>query len=98
MVVTNDLKGRYFRNFSAPSASITRARGNAESPADKMFITDESASRKWPAGVVRLKISAKSRGLGLLIESQQGVRKATGRLPGICVMRSRQPLNVSTAA
>ena len=48
-----------------------------------MFIMDESAWRNWPPGEVRLKISENRRGLGLLIESQHGVRKATGAFPRI---------------
>ena len=49
-----------------------------------------SRVRKFPFGVVRLKISAKKRGLGVLSESQQGTRKATGRLFGTDASRSTQ--------
>ena len=56
-----------------------------------MFITEESMVRNWPAALVRLKSSAKKRGLALFMESQQGIRNATGRLPGIRFINSTQP-------
>ena len=45
--------------------------------------TEVSMVRKCPSGVVLLKISAKNRGLTEFIESQQGMRKATGPPLGI---------------
>ena len=53
--------------------------------------TDESIERNFPPGLVLLKISAKNRGLTVFIESQQGIRNATGVLPGIWFIRSTQP-------
>src|SRR5262245_41250759 len=52
--------------------------------------TEESIDRKFPFSVVLLKISAQCRGLGVFSESQQGMRKATGLLPGISLIRSTQ--------
>jgi hypothetical protein len=47
--------------------------------------------------VCLLKISAQCRGLGVLSESQHGMRKATGRLPGIAFIKSMQRSVVSFA-
>ena len=47
-----------------------------------MLKTELSIARKFPAGVRRLKISAKKRGLTVFSESQQGMRKATGPVAG----------------
>jgi len=52
--------------------------------------TDESIRTKFPWGVTRLKISVKKRGLIEFIESQQGMRKATGRVTGLGQSRSMQ--------
>ena len=48
---------------------------------DLMIVAGRLSRKMAPALVDRLKISAKSRGLGLLMESQHGVRKATGEFP-----------------
>ena len=58
---------------------------------------EESMVRKLPAGVTRLKISAKNLGLGVFRESMQGMRKATGRLPSTFVSRSTQRSKVDFA-
>ncbi len=55
-----------------------------------MFDTELSIDSASPPGVVRLKISAKNRGLGEFIESQHGMRNATARLPGTSSIRSTQ--------
>src|SRR5678810_275227 len=88
----------YFRNFSAPDASTTSSRGKDGSLEVKMFMTEESMVRNWPAALVQLNISAKNRGLALSIESQHGMRKATGLLPGTRFINSMQRLYVSMAA
>src|ERR1044072_459658 len=68
---------------NAIPGSRTNSHGKAESLVVRMFMTEESMVRNWPAALVRLNSSAKKRALGLFIESQQGMRKATGRLPEI---------------
>ena len=52
-----------------------------------MLKTEESIVRKFPAGLVVLKISAKNRGLGVFSESQQGIRNATGSVAGDLVQQ-----------
>jgi len=54
-------------------------------------MTDESIVRNWLAALVRLKFG-KERGLALSIESQHGMRKATGLLPGTRFINSMQRL------
>src|SRR6184192_1280104 len=98
MVVTKVFVGMYLLNLVWPLASTTRSRGKAGSLVVKMFITEESIVRNCPAPFVPLNNSAKSRGLALSIESQQGVRKAHGRLPGIWLSRLMLPKKVSAAA
>src|SRR5258705_8624005 len=82
--------GRYLRKRSRPSASSTSSRGSEVSLVVSTTMTLESMPRKFPCGEVRLKISAKKRGEGEFIESQQGMRKATGLLPGMEFNRSTQ--------
>src|SRR5579883_109910 len=82
--------GKYFRNRSLPSASRITSRGNSESSDVSRLMTEESIERKLPAGLGWLNNSEKNRGLVLLRESQQGMRKATGLLPGIPFSRSMQ--------
>src|SRR4051794_17020225 len=62
-----------------------------------MLKTELSICRKLPCSVVLLKTSAQNRGLGVLSESQQGMRKATGLLPGIWLTRSTHLSYVSLA-
>ena len=62
---------------------VSRSRGNSGSALVKTLKTELSTDRKFPFSVVLLKISAQKRGLGVLSESQQGIRKATGLLLGI---------------
>src|SRR5437660_11801564 len=78
LVIAFVAAGKYFRNLSRPSASSTSSRGNDLSLAVVRFITEESVVRKCPAALTRWNISAKNRGPGLFIESQQGIRKAAG--------------------
>src|SRR5947209_5939715 len=83
-------RGRYFAKRLPPSASWTRSRGSSGSSGVVTLKTDESIVRKLPFAVLLLKISVNRRGLGVLSESQQGVRKATGRLLGIAAIMSTQ--------
>ena len=53
-----------------------------------MLKTELSICRKLPFSVVLLNTSAQNRGLGVFLLSQQGMRKATGLLPGIWFIRS----------
>src|SRR6266545_2547545 len=53
--------------------------------------------RKLPFAVVLLKISAQKRGLGVLSESQHGIRNATGLLFGTDASRSTHLSYVSFA-
>ena len=62
--------------------------GQSASAGVKSMKTEESIRVKLPAGVVRLKISAKKRGLIEFIESQQGIRNAASSLFGISDNRS----------
>src|ERR1700730_11179573 len=89
--------GRYLRNRSWPSLSMTSSRGSSGSFEVIRLMTDESSVKKLPLGVVLLKISAKNRGLGVLSESQQGTRKATGWLPGTLFSKSTHRSNVDLA-
>src|ERR1043166_6337530 len=104
MVVAKAGKGMYLRNRSRAPAGMVRAglakalpgsrtnsRGKAGSLVVRMFMTEEAMVRNWAAAFVRLNSSAKKRGLGLFIESQQGMRKATGWLPGMRFRRSTHP-------
>ena len=56
----------------------SNSRGRAGSSGVNSMNTEVSMARKWPSGVVLLKISAKNRGLTEFMESQQGMRNATG--------------------
>src|SRR5262252_3690342 len=87
----------YLRNRSVPSGSNTSSRGRLGSSGVSTTKTDESIERNLPPGLALLKISAKKRGLTVLSESQQGMRKATGLLPGIWFIRSTQPWYVRAA-
>ena len=73
----------YLRNRSLPSGSKTRSRGRLGSSGVKTVKTDESIDSEWPPLLFLAKISEKNRGLTVFIESQQGIRNATGLLPGI---------------
>src|SRR2546426_5504473 len=97
MVVLKAGNGTYFSNRGRPPASTSRSRGSPGSLVVKIMATDESIRRNCPAELVRLKISANKRGLALLIESQHGVRKATGTLLEIWFNKSTQPWNVFCA-
>src|SRR6185312_15841759 len=94
----NEGKGKYLRNRSRPSRSWTSARGRAGSSEVQTWNTEESIARWRPSLLVLLKISAKKRGLTVFCESQQGIRNATGRLPGILLRRSTQSWKVFWAA
>ena len=90
MVLTNDSNGTNFLNFCRPSASITNSRGNDGSLGVVMLKTELSIVKNRPCSVVLLNISSQNRGLGVLSESQQGIRNATGRFPGIALISSTQ--------
>src|SRR5579862_7468296 len=83
--------GKYFWNRSRPSESTTSSRGIVGSLEVSKSIIEESMDKKLPFGLERLNSSAKNRGLVLSMESQHGIRNATGLFPGICFRRSRQP-------
>src|SRR5688572_21994764 len=87
----------YLRNRSLPSGSVVSALGKEGSFDVVMLHTDESIDRNAPPAVRRLKISAKNRGLGVFFDSQQGMRNATGWLPGTLASRSTQRSNVDCA-
>ena len=70
--------GKYFAKRS-PSFPLGRTK------------TDESIESIFPFSLVRLKISAKKRGLAEFIESQQGMRNATGLLFGMLASKSTPP-------
>ena len=81
----------YLVKRGRPSSSVVIARASEGLSAVKARKTDELTRRKLPAGVVLPNSSVKNRGLTEFIESQQGMRNATVRPPGILANRSMLP-------
>src|SRR5205807_10665492 len=98
MVLTKERSaGKYLVKRSWPLSSSTNSRGSSGSALVKTLNTELSSDKKFPFAVVLLKISAQKRGLGVLSESQHGMRNATGLLPEIECKRSTERSYVSLA-